>query len=56
MDTRDAGDWTPLHMSVRWDKCDCAELLLKQAADVNAVDRHGITALHIAAYIRLVNY
>ena len=56
MDTRDAGDWTPLHVSVYKGKYDCAELLLKQAADVNAVDRHGITALHIAAYIGLVNY
>ena len=54
MDTRDAGEWTPCHMSVRWNNLACAELLLAQGADVNAIDSHGITALHIAAYEKWV--
>ena len=54
VDTRDSGDWTPLHFSAYRNKFDCANLLLAQGADVNAADSHGITALHIAAYEKCV--
>ena len=56
VDTRDAGDWTPLHWSVEYQEFDCAKLLLAQGAGVNAADSHGIAALHIAAYKGWVQY
>ena len=41
---------TPLMFCVLGDRIECAELLLKAAADVNKKDAGGRTAMHWAAH------
>src|ERR1035437_6384980 len=49
VNTRDSfSKRTPLHFATEKDHLDVAELLLKKAADINAQDYMGMTALHWA--------
>ena len=49
VNARDADDNTPLLLVAVYTGPDCVELLLKRGADVNAVNKLGVTPLHRAA-------
>jgi ankyrin repeat protein len=48
-ESRDAESWTPLLHSASNGHLECCEELCRAGANVNARDRHGVTALHLAA-------
>ncbi len=49
LEDRDNLKMTPLHYSTLRDNAEAAKLLLHYGADVNAVERLGQTALHLAS-------
>jgi len=48
VNARDAREWTPLMEAAHKGHIDCTKLLLQRGADINARDRLGLTATHIA--------
>ena len=45
----EAGQQTALHMAVKKNDLNCAELLLEKGASPNIPNNKGLTALHMAA-------
>jgi hypothetical protein len=57
LDPRDDDGWTPLMYAAQWcdnDSIECVKVLLKAGANVNAVDLHGVTALHAASTMECI--
>jgi len=53
VNARDPHDgYTPLHVAIRQESAEIAELLLAHGADVNAKDKYGDTPLHTACHGR----
>lgn len=50
MEARDEQHCTPLHLACRKGSQECLELLLRQGANINALDNRKWTPLHYAAY------
>lgn len=45
---KDSNGWTPLHEAVRTGSVDAVQILVDKGADVNALTKHGISALYLA--------
>ena len=51
IDTSDTkGQWTPLQTTAEWGSLPLTRLLIDEGADLNLVDKKGMTALHWAAF------
>ncbi|WP_375316208.1 ankyrin repeat domain-containing protein [Wolbachia endosymbiont (group A) of Colletes cunicularius] len=49
INTKDSGDWTPLHYAVYYNALDVVKFLVNKGADINAKDKDSKTPLDLAA-------